>query len=62
MSSWDPLLTKTAGLKLRLRLVKTRAAAQREFDEFVASGPGDDEIEIGSAYLAWTLYELEAAQ
>jgi hypothetical protein len=56
--SWDPLLKKNAGLKLRLRLAKTRAAAQREWDEFVASGTSENELEVGSAYLAWTIYEL----
>jgi hypothetical protein len=39
VSGRDPLLTKTAGFKLRLRLVKTRAAGQREFDEFVPVVP-----------------------
>jgi hypothetical protein len=59
--SWDPLMTSVRGLKLRLSLVKTRAGAQREFDEFVASNPGEDALELGSAYLAWTIYEPETA-
>jgi hypothetical protein len=52
-------MTPTDGLKLRLRLVTSRAAAKREFEQFVAGGPDDDQIEIASAYLAWTLYELD---
>ena len=59
MSDWHPLLRKTAGLKLRLKCVSTLEAAQREFDEFVASNPSDDELELASTYYAWTLCELE---
>jgi hypothetical protein len=57
--SWRPILTKTAALKLRLKCVSTREAALREFDEFVAGNPSDDELELASAYYGWTLFELE---
>jgi hypothetical protein len=59
VTTWHPLLTKTAGLKLRLRCVKTREAAQREFEEFVVSGPGQDELELASGYYARRLFELD---
>jgi hypothetical protein len=52
-------MTPTDGLKLRLRLVTSRAAAKREFEQFVASGPNEDELELGSLYYSHALYELE---
>ncbi len=60
--SWGPLLTKSEGLKLRLNCAKTRAAARQGFDDFVASDPTDDELELGSAYYAWAIYELDGRQ
>jgi hypothetical protein len=54
-------MTSVRGLRLRLSLVKTRAAAQREFDEFVASNPGEDALELGSLYYGWTIFELDEA-
>jgi hypothetical protein len=40
-------------------LVRSRAAARREFEQFVAGNPSDAELELASTYYAWTLYELE---
>jgi hypothetical protein len=51
-------MTRARDLKLRLKLVTSRAAARQEFDEFVAGDPNDAELELGSLYYARTIYEL----
>jgi hypothetical protein len=59
--TFHPLVTKTSALKLQLKLVDSVDAAKTLFEEFVASDPTDDELELASVYLGWTLYELERA-
>jgi hypothetical protein len=56
--SWQPLMTKAKALKLRLKLVTSRADARQEFDDFVAGNPDDAELELASMYYAKCIYEL----
>jgi hypothetical protein len=56
--SWRPLLTKTEALKLRLNCAPTREVARREFDEFVAGGADDDELELASIHYGYALFRL----
>jgi hypothetical protein len=55
---WHPLMTQAKSLKLRLKLVTSRADARQEFDEFVAGNPSDAELELASMYYARCIYEL----
>jgi hypothetical protein len=52
---------RTKRLKQELATAKSAGTAKRIFDEFVALGATDAEIELGSVYLSWALFELEGA-
>jgi hypothetical protein len=52
---------RTNRLKQELAAAKSTTTAKRIFDEFVALGATDAEIELGSVYLSWTFFELKEA-
>jgi superfamily II DNA/RNA helicase len=58
VSTWEPLLARTAALRLQPKATPTREAAKQIFDEFVATGPNDHELELASIYYGWTISEL----
>ena len=56
--NWRPLLTRTEALKLRLNCAPTREVARREFDDFVAGGADDEELELASIHYGYALFRL----
>jgi hypothetical protein len=50
---------RTNRLKQELATAKSVKTAKRIFDEFIALGVTDAEIELGSVYFSWTLFEME---
>jgi hypothetical protein len=59
VSTWDPLLTKLGALKLQLKVAPTLEAAKEVFEDFVATGPTDDELDLAATYLGWTIFEIQ---
>jgi hypothetical protein len=59
--NWRPLLTPVKRMMLCLHCSPTREAAKRQFDAFVATNPGDDELELVSFYYSSALHRLESA-
>jgi hypothetical protein len=45
-------------LKVAFRAAPNREAATRLFDEFIATSPTDNEIEVASVYYAWRLFDF----
>jgi hypothetical protein len=57
--SWRPILTPVERIKLLMQVAPSREAARMAFDEFVAGGADDAEVELASVYYGGALFRLD---